>query len=218
LIDYRPYGDPSAGPDLEAAKAEMRLSAYDTDGDGLCDAEQCREIQYAAAEEAGSLLEVVRDGFAQLGLELAAGEPLEPFEAFEDPSLRAAFFIPQGWARDYLSASNFFIGQFYSPSALGGEHGNGSLVGASPEQLAGWGYDVLTVPNVDSRIESCVPLTGSAQFECWAALDQYLVEEVVPSIPIGSGLSPILGSLRVYGYAWDELATAPAYDRIVLAP
>ncbi len=41
LLDYRPY--PSVGDkgDLDAAKEHMRLSRYDTDGDGLCDAPAC---------------------------------------------------------------------------------------------------------------------------------------------------------------------------------
>lgn len=44
------------------------------------------------------------------------------------------------------------------------------------------------------------------------------MENVVSSVPVGSGVLAILASSRVVGYAWDELATAPAYDRIEVAP
>jgi hypothetical protein len=157
----------------------------------------------------------VRNDLAQIGMTLSS-ESIDPFEAFEDPTVKAALFVPLGWGRDYLSASNFFVGQFYGPVALA--HGaSPALVGASSDQLADWGYEVTEVPNVDSRIEACIPLIGAAQFECWAALDQYMMENVASFVPLGSGLVPVLTSRRVVGYSWDELATAPAYDRIKLS-
>jgi peptide/nickel transport system substrate-binding protein len=214
LLDYRPYGSPAGTGDLEAAKAEMAQSTYDTDGDGLCDAEACRGVKVASG--APDVADALVGALDQIGIEVDR-EYLDGAEAYLDPSLKGALFIPQGWGRDYLSASNFFVGQFYSPVALAGV-GNASLVGASPEQLADWGYDVVEVPNLDSRIEACIPLTGAAQFECWAALDQYMMENVASFVPLGAGVSPILASRRVIGFAWDELAVAPSYDRIELAP
>ena len=56
---------------------------------------------------------------------------------------------------------------------------NTPMVGATPEQLKRWGYAVAEVPNVDARVEACLPLVGAAQFRCWAGLDQYLMENVV---------------------------------------
>jgi hypothetical protein len=153
---------------------------------------------------------------ALIGISLGEAWP-NPQEAFEDPTVKVALFIPQGWGRDYLSASNFFVGQFHSPTALA-ENGNASLVGASSEQLSDWGYDVTEVPNVDTRIEACVPLTGAAQLECWAALDQHMMENVASFVPLGEGVIPVLTSSRVMDYHWDELSTAPSYDRIQLPP
>ncbi len=43
--------------------------------------------------------------------------------------------------------------------------------------------DTTEVPNVDDRVEACLPLVGSAQFECVASADQYLMENVVPWVP-----------------------------------
>lgn len=39
---------------------------------------------------------------------------------------------------------------------------------------------VVDVPNVNDRIEACIPLVGAARLQCWAAVDQYLMEKVVP--------------------------------------
>ncbi|MGZ8771339.1 MAG: ABC transporter substrate-binding protein [Aeromicrobium sp.] len=218
LVDYRPYETDSRQAALEAAQAEVAQSRYDSNGDGLCDADVCRDVLagVAGGDEPSPMFEIVAANLSTIGVELA-DEPIDAFDALVDPGTHAGLLMPHGWGRDYLSASNFFVGQFYSPITFGGDVPNGSLVGASAEQLEAWGYETTEVPNVDSRIEACVPLTGSAQFECWAALDQYLMENVVLSIPIGSGVLPILASGGVSNYSWDELAVAPAYDRIEIA-
>ena len=42
--NYTPYQKPPFAGDVEAAKAEMKQSKYDTDKDGLCDAPACKGI------------------------------------------------------------------------------------------------------------------------------------------------------------------------------
>jgi len=220
LVDYRPY--PSAGDagDLAAAMAEMRQSVYDTDGDGLCDAPACSGARALAreVEPFPQVGESVRDDLAKIGIEVALeAVPIEDFfAAYDDPSQHVAMYIPLAWSKLALSAASFFE-QFYSPIALA-EMGNGSLVGATAAQLTEWGYGDVEVPNVDARIEACLPLTGTAQFECWAALDQHMMENVVASVSYGSGVGVVLASTRVTGFSWDQLVAAPAFDQIVLAP
>jgi peptide/nickel transport system substrate-binding protein len=221
LVDYRPYQSANDEGDLAAAMAEMRQSAYDTDGDGICDAAACSGIPALArdVEPFPAVAQSVRDDLAKIGVDLDLQEVSidDFFATYGDPASQVAIFVPLGWVKDALSPANFFTGQFYSPVALA-DTGNGSLVGATPAQLAEWGYADVEVPNVDERIEACLPLTGSAQFECWAALDQHMMENVVPTVMYGSGVGVVLASTRVVGYSWDQLAGAPAFDRIVLAP
>ena len=45
LADYAPFGTQGNRGDLEAAKREMRLSRYDSDGDGMCDARACQNVR-----------------------------------------------------------------------------------------------------------------------------------------------------------------------------
>ena len=220
LVDYRPY--PSVGDkgDLDAAKEHMRLSRYDTDGDGLCDAPACSgAVAYTRDQGFFTLVaESVREDLLGIGIELDVQvvEPETYFRAYTDPAQHVAMFLPLGWVKDSLSPASFFVGQFYSPVALA-EEGNGSLVGASPEQLTAWGYETTSVPTVDSRIEACLPLVGSASFECWASLDQYMTENVVSSVSFGLGISSILSGSGVDEYVWDQLVGAPSYDQIVIA-
>src|SRR5438093_7570650 len=44
LQDYVPYGNADGSPNLEAAKAEMAQSKYDTNQDGVCDAAACKNV------------------------------------------------------------------------------------------------------------------------------------------------------------------------------
>ena len=121
------------------------------------------------------------------------------------------------WVSGELNASGFFDGIFDSGSTTD-DVGNMTNVGATPERLAAWGYEVTEVPNVDARIEACLPLTGSAQFECWAGLDQYLMLEVVPWVPLAARRNVSLVGPRVTSYSWDELSHTPAFDRIAVGP
>ena len=221
LLNYRPY--PSAGDagDLAAAREMMKQSRYDSDHDGNCDAPECAQVP-ALARNVGpfpAIAEAVGEDLAQIGirLELDAVPLPEFFETFADPTQHYAMYVPLAWVKDSLSPASFFIGQFYSPVALAGR-GNGSLVGASPEQLMQWGYDVTETPNVDQQIEACLPLTGAAQFECWAGLDQHLMENVLPSISLGAGVAAVHASRRVVDFEWDQMIAAPSFDRIVLGP
>ncbi len=213
LLDYHPYGGSEA--DVTAAKAEMAQSIYDSDGDGICDLDACREVAIASPEGlATQLVQLLADNLSEIGLHLSS-EPVNLFEIYSDQSAKVALFAPHGWGRDIQAASNFFVGQFYSPVAEGN---NLSKIGASSSQLSEWGYGDAVVPNIDTRIEACIPLTGAAQFECWASLDQYVVESVAPSVPIGLGVIPVLASQRVGEYSTNELTTAPSYDRILVLP
>lgn len=104
------------------------------------------------------------------------------------------------------------------PESFDGELScNGALVGATPEDLREWGYGDVEVPNVDQRIEACLPLLGAASFECWAGLDRYMMENVAPSIPFGLGLGTI-GASRDVEFVWDQLGAAPPYDDIFQGP
>lgn len=219
LTDYDPYATRGSQGDIAKAQDEMRLSAYDGDGDGRCDGASCGAIRAVTRggpyEQIG---EAVRDDLAPLGLEVTV-DNLEQdafFESLYDPLARASMFIGLAFGKNFMSASSFFIEQFDSRVSLGEESTSATLVGASPEQLEAWGYEPRELPNIDARIDACLPLVGSAQFECWAALDQYVMENVVPVVPYAFDNYPSVMSARVVNYDYDQLWASPAWDRIAL--
>lgn len=74
------------------------------------------------------------------------------------------------------------------------------------------------VPNVDDRIERCHRLVGEAHVRCWAELDQFLMEEVVPWVPllVETSVFPLSG--RVTDASIDQFTGYPSLDRIALVP
>jgi hypothetical protein len=55
---------------------------------------------------------------------------------------------------------------------------------------------------------------GSTQPSCWARLDQYVVSQLMPAVPI-SFLGPLrLSSPSIGPFPWDEVISQPALERI----
>jgi peptide/nickel transport system substrate-binding protein len=205
--------------DPAAAREEMRASAYDRTGDGMCDARLCRNVR-ALVWDLGLIpeqAEEVRDDLAELGIELEldvlAQDPF--FRRIMNPRAQVPMVIAWPWGKDYPEGTGWFLGLF-DDSGLGST--NISLVGASPEQLREWDYDVRSVPSIDDRLDACQQRRGVARTQCWAELDQYLMTEVVPRVPYIFTANAQVVSERVIRYSFDQFASLPALDRIALAP
>jgi peptide/nickel transport system substrate-binding protein len=221
LADYDPYATPGEHGDLEKARAEMRLSRYDTDGDGRCDAPACAHIRATTREEHAVVAREIASDLAPLGIGLDVDvlDNATFFDIGSHPTDKVPLLIGIGFGRTFISASQFmstFDGRLtvdVPPDTY-----NYSMLGATPEQLKKWGYAVTEVPNVDARVEACLPLVGAAQFQCWAGLDQYLMENVVAWIPYAEQRFANLTSPRVVSWAFDAMTNNPALDRIAVRP
>jgi len=117
------------------------------------------------------------------------------------------------WGKDYPNASTFF------PPLVGSDFlgtVNLSMFGASPAQLRKYGYSVPSVPDLDDRLQACLAQYYEAQTRCWAQLDQYLSEEVVPWIPLTSEQAGWLVSDRVGDVSIDasDPFPLPAIERL----
>lgn len=211
LRDYAPFETPDGSGDPRRAREEMALSRYDTDGDGRCDGEACQIIANQFGSTTDSALEIIRANLAELGIEVSYVD--EPFMA--DPAGHVAFAALFGWAADYPSASDF-VGLVREPTAV--DNLNYSLVGATPEQLAEWGYPTTDVPSLDEKTESCGVRSGSAGFACWAELDQLLTDQVVAWVPVATSVGAWLISDRVDRFDVAGNEAVPALDRISLRP
>ena len=210
--------------DLAVARQEMRQSGYDRNGDGRCDSLACRGV-LAIVLKSGVVpdqAQAIRADLASLGIELVLdSEPAfrdypDFFARAFDASKKIPMAIGAGWFKDFPNGAGWFS-PLFGAASLGG-FPNHSLLGASAQQLRGWGYSVMSVPSVEDRLAACATRRGSAQTECWAELDQYLMTEVVPWVPYMFVNHLHVVSERVVGYSFDQFGTQPALDRIALAP
>ena len=118
------------------------------------------------------------------------------------------------WGGEYPNGSSYFVPRF-ARAELNGS--NVSLVGATKAQLEKWGYSVRSVPNIDARIERCLPLVGRAQVECWAQVDQYLMEKVVPWVPYALHAHTYVLSDRIAHFSIDQFTAQASLDQVALA-
>lgn len=210
LRGYEPFATPDDSGDVRRAREAMATSAYDSDGDGRCDGDACAIIANRYGPTTDSAIAIVEANLAELGIEISWVD--EPF--IDDPTAHVGLAAILGWNSDYPSA-NDFVGLFSDPS-LGG--GDWSLVGATPEQLAEWGYGVDEVPSLDDRITACQSRSGSAAFACWAEVDQLLTEQVVAWAPIARSSGAWLISERIDRFEIAGAQADPALDRISFLP
>lgn len=222
LADYDPYATPNGQGDIEAAMAEMAQSEYDTDGDGVCDAPECSNIPTNTdeADPYPDQAALIQDNLEPLGmtLDIQQFERGTMYDRVNDPNTQTAFGLAPGWGKDYLDGSTFGEPLFGSASIGPDACCNYSLVGASDDQLADFGYDVTGLPSVDDKVAECDETEpGDERFTCWAELDQELMENVVPWVPYLFDNYVRTVSERVQNYTFDQFAGLPGLDHIALA-
>jgi peptide/nickel transport system substrate-binding protein len=224
LLNYDPYATPGSAGSVDRARQEMALSDYDTDGDGICDAPACSGLLTLGLNTSPIFIsqsQEIRKGLMEIGirLQLKLVPPDQAFSELSDPKNHVALALTIAWGKDYVNASNYFV-PLFAAASIGspGSATNYSLLGATSEQLRTWGYRVTDVPSVDNRIDACLVQLGEAQLRCWADLDQYLMENVVPWVPYQSDEHVQVVPRRILGYSYDQFADLPALDQIALSP
>jgi peptide/nickel transport system substrate-binding protein len=228
LLNYDPYATSNRSDALAKALAEMRLSKYAHDAEGRCTANVCQGVlaetfvpivavgaaRQAEIKEAA----LIKSNLQEIGIGIVVRvlQPSkeDPFADLDNPRSKLPMHLRVGFGKALLSGADQFVG-FYGPTLSEGNV-SGSLVGATPEQLRRWGYAVNSVPNVDDRIRACLPATGDAQFACWAGLDQYLMEQVVPWVPYFFESYVRTVGPRVVRYSFAQFTTEPALDQIAV--
>jgi hypothetical protein len=165
-------------------------------------------------------LALLEEIFGQLGITLDAKalERTTMYARCEDPRSNWVLCTAPSWGKDYADGYTFGP-PLFSRSAIGPESCcNDTMVGVTSEMLRDRGYGPVDVPSAEERIDACIPLTGDERFQCWADLDRYLMEEVVPWVPYMFDNQVSVLSSRVTSFSLDQFAGLPALDRIALDP
>jgi ABC-type transport system substrate-binding protein len=198
----------------------MRQSVYDTDGDGLCDADECTgPIMLGAPESPGAeIAQSIAEDLEQIGVRVDVQLLDNRYEVLDEPSNRIPMNTWAAWSTAPYDpteiAGPVFHSDFIGPKACCNE----VLLGATPEQLDGWGYPVDAVPSVDADIERCdaMPL-GDERTQCWVKLDQKITEMAV-WVPLYQEKITRTLSERVLSAPWSPIYQFIAFDQVSLAP
>jgi peptide/nickel transport system substrate-binding protein len=221
--DYQPFQQAPFTGDVEAAKAEMAQSKYDTDKDGLCDAPACEGVINLNRNFApwSTFSPIVAQSAAKIGITIETREASRT--AVNDGSSTTSRKIPfstgNGWAKDYADPSTFFAiydGRNIIPN------GNTAfaLVGVTKarEQELGITVPAGGVPSIDADIDACQPLTGQERTDCWATLDKKLVEEIVPQITLLDATATDLLGPAVTNWDYDQNGSEMALAHVAVDP
>jgi peptide/nickel transport system substrate-binding protein len=220
LVDYDPYATPNGQGDVTKAMEAMKASAYDTDGDGLCDAPECKDV-LAITDEADPYPKqaaLIQQNLEAIGITL----DVKPFERgtmyakCSDPSTHMGICLAPAWGKDYPDAYTFGV-PLFSSTYLFPSYGNLALVGASPDYLKKYEYTVTSVPSADDKIAECKAAAGDARITCWAELDKLLMEQIVPWVPYLFDNSLDIISARINHYSFDQFAGVAAFDQMAIA-
>ena len=221
LADYDPYATPNSAGDLTAAQAEMAQSAYDSDGDGVCDAPECSNI-LAVTDEADPYPDqaaLIQQNMEPLGLtfDVKSFERTTMYSKCNEPEAHVAICLAPAWGKDFPDGYTF-ADPLFGSAAIFPSCCNYGLVGASADLLSKAGYDITEVPSVDDQIKTANQQTGDARFQAWADLDTTLMEQVVPWVPYLFDNNVDITSTRIVNYSFDQFAGLAAYDQYAIAP
>jgi peptide/nickel transport system substrate-binding protein len=222
LADYDPFPSENDSGDLEAAQAEMAQSAYDSDGDGVCDDPVCENIVSATDEadpypDQSALIQQNLEGLG-LTLDVTTFERTTMYDKCNDPSAHVALCLGPGWFKDYSDATTFGEPLFGSAAVGPDSCCNYSLVGAPADILREAGYNVTEVPSVDADFAACDELDiGDERFECWADFDRKITEEIVPWVPINFARDVFIAGDRVVNFGYDQFSGQPTLSQMGVA-
>jgi hypothetical protein len=169
---------------------------------------------------------ILEDNLAAIGIEVETRE-IEGGVAYElvsTTSENVPISAHAGWGKDWPDASTFFEALFTSGAIQPGPGVNNNLplVGITAEineqRELGIEGNLENVPNIDEQFEECnVMELGQARIDCFNALDQTLMEDVVPYVPYRWDQEVHLLSEDVAQWEFDQNAGEMSFAHIAVS-
>ena len=230
--DYNPYPTPDSAGDLDAAKAEMAQSRYDSDGDGICDSPVCSDVLIVNRnyDPWTQYSPIMQDNLSQIGIDLKVRELdiSTAYTTIQTMNNLVPIAINASWGKDYASPYGFDLFPFNTAGVACEGAANYSNVGITEDIAAECGDNVLAayqaavaangpIPSVDEDMATCVATPpGDAYNACWAGVDQRLMEEIVPWVPYRWGSQNTALADSVVSWTYDQSAGWTAYSRVAV--
>jgi peptide/nickel transport system substrate-binding protein len=219
LKGYAPYGAYGRG-DAGKARAEMKLSRYDADHDGVCDAKGCSNVFTVVGDNPveRALIPSLAQSLKSIGITLEPHVLKDANTPLATPRLNVAFSTHPGWGKDYADALTFFSPLFDGRSIYPQGNSNYSLVGLTPAEAKKVGVkgDISRVPSVDADLDRCGALVGAPRVTCYAALDRKLTTKIVPWVPYLWASTHNVTSKNVTKWGFDQFGASIAYAHVAV--
>jgi peptide/nickel transport system substrate-binding protein len=191
--DYNPYATPDNRGDEAKAKEEMKQSKYDSNKDGVCDADVCKNLvmvnrNFGAWADSEP---VVVSSLEKIGIQVKP-RPLATSAAYttiQTVKNMIPIALNAGWGKDFADAVTFAVPLFDGRSIIATGNTNYPLLGLTPEKASELGIKIPSgaqIPSVDADIDACQKIPGDQpdqRNQCYADLDKKLMEEQVPWVP-----------------------------------
>jgi peptide/nickel transport system substrate-binding protein len=222
LKNFDPYNVTETGGkgDLAKAKAEVKLSKYDKNHDGVCDATACKNIftitGARAPEEA--FLPVLEQSLKGIGISLKDQVLKDAYTPLGQPRKNVPFGTRPGWGKDYSDPYAFFGANFDGRGILPEGNTDRGLVGITVAQAKKLGVkgSVADIPSVNKDLDACQQTLGAKRFTCYAALDKKLSTDVVPWVPWLWASYDNLISKNVTQWNFDQFAATTSYAHVAV--
>ncbi|MDX6563818.1 MAG: peptide/nickel transport system substrate-binding protein, partial [Gaiellales bacterium] len=217
LKGYAPYGGPRG--DVNKAKAEMKLSKYDTNKDGLCDAKACQNVFTIQGDGAvrSAMVPVAEASMKKIGISLKTRILKDAYTPIQTPSQNVPFALRPSWGKDYADATTFYGPLFDGRNIIAKNNTNYSLLGitAATAKKVGAKGNIAAAPSVNADLDKCAPLVEE-RVACYAALDKKLTTKIVPWIPYLWLAAPNVISKNVTKWGFDQFSTTIAYAHVAV--
>jgi len=219
---YNPYPSTGEHGNLAAAKAQMKLSAYDPKHDGMCDVSACRNIIFINAQGQFTAIDpIVANDLAKIGIMIIPRdlETGAAFTAIETVKNKVPMSALGGGYADYPDGYGFAEASYASSALAATGCCNYSWVGLTKSQAKSLGipYPPNGVPSVDSRLAMCEALSGAARLDCWVAFDKYMMTKVVSEVPYLWGNYVNITAPDVTRYVVDQATGSVSLTQIAVS-
>jgi peptide/nickel transport system substrate-binding protein len=219
---FNPYGTPGNAGSLQKAQAEMRLSKYDPKHDGKCDVAVCNHLVLLNNNTTPwtNMEPIVVADLAKIGIKVRPVE-LESGTAFTElqtVSKKIPISMNMQWFYDYPDPY-IYLAIFSTKLLFPTGNSDWSLVGMTRQQAhrLGMPYPAGGIPSVDSQVNSCESQLGSPRMQCWANLDKYVMQNVVPVVPyLWHTLLTITGQ-DVTHFEADPFSTSTSFTQVAVS-
>jgi peptide/nickel transport system substrate-binding protein len=222
IKNFDPYNVTETGGkgDLKAAKAEIKLSKYDKNHDGVCDASACKNVFTISGARApeNAFQPVLEQSLKGIGITLKDQVLKDAYTPIGEPRKNIPFSTRPGWGKDYSDPYAFFGANFDGRTIIAEGNTNRGLVGITAAQAKKLGVkgSVAAIPSVNKDLDACQATLGAKRFTCYAALDKKLSTEVIPWVPwLWAGYDNLI-SKNVTQWTFDQFAATTGYGHVAV--